>query len=61
MTDKEKELTQHYPEVPLIVEMAKAAWSGNLKAAKVNFALSDKLKEALQKLLNKEIKIHIHN
>jgi len=40
----------------MIVEMAKAAWSGTLKAARVNFSLSDKLKAELQKLLSKEIK-----
>jgi len=56
MTDKERELSNHYPEAPLLVEMAKTAWSGNLKAARVDFSLSDKLKAELKKLLDKEIK-----
>jgi hypothetical protein len=56
MTDKERELSNRYPEAPLLVEMAKTAWNGNLKAARVDFSLSDKLKAELKKLLDKEIK-----
>jgi hypothetical protein len=56
MTDKEKELTEHYPEAALIVELAKTAWDGSLKAARVDFSLSDRLKAELNKLLGKDIK-----
>jgi len=56
MTDKEKELANHYPEASLIVELAKATWNGSLKAARVDFSLSDRLKTELKKLLNKDIK-----
>jgi len=56
MTDKEKELAKQYPEASLIVEMAKVAWEGNLKAARVDFSLSPRLKTELEKLLNKEIR-----
>jgi hypothetical protein len=56
MTDKEKQLTEKYPEASLIVEMAKTAWGGNLKAARVNFSLSDRLKAELKILLGKDVK-----
>jgi len=56
MTDKEKELVKNYPESPLLVELAKTAWNGDIKAARVDFSLSDKLKTELKKLLDKEIK-----
>jgi hypothetical protein len=56
MTDMEKELTKHYPESSLLVELAKTAWNDDLKAARVNFSLSDRLKEELKKLLGKDIK-----
>jgi len=56
MTDKEKELIKNYPESPLLVELAKTAWNGDLKAARVDFSLSDKLKTELKKLLDKDIK-----
>ena len=56
MEDKEKELVKRYPEAPLLVELAKTTWSGDIKAARVNFSLSDKLKAELKKLLDKEIK-----
>ena len=55
MTDKEKVLSQ-YPEASLIVEMARTAWGGNLKAARVAFSLSEKLKSELKILLDKDIK-----
>jgi hypothetical protein len=56
MTVKEEELIQRYPEASLLVEMAKATWDEHLKAARVNFALSDRLKTELKKLLHKDIK-----
>jgi len=56
MTDKEKELVKQYPEASLIAEMAKIAWSGSLKSARVDFSLSERLKAELKKLLGKDIK-----
>jgi hypothetical protein len=56
MTDKEQQLAEKYPEASLIVEMARAAWSGNLKAARIDFLLSDRLKTELKALLGKDIK-----
>jgi hypothetical protein len=56
MTDKEKQLAEKYPEASLIVEMAKATWNGNLKAARIDFLLSDRLKAELKTLLGKDIK-----
>jgi hypothetical protein len=56
MTDKEKELVKHYPEASLLVELAKTAWNDDLKAARVDFSLSDRLKEELKNLLGKDIK-----
>ncbi|MDR1858982.1 MAG: hypothetical protein LBQ69_05880 [Treponema sp.] len=38
------------------MELAKAVWSGNLKVARADFSLSDRLKTELKKLLDKEIK-----
>jgi hypothetical protein len=45
MTDKEKELIARYPEAPLIVTMAESAWKGAIKSARIDFSLSDRLKE----------------
>jgi hypothetical protein len=56
MTDKEKQLAEKYPEASLIAEMARTAWSGNLKAARIDFSLSDRLKAELKALLGKDIK-----
>jgi predicted Zn-dependent protease len=56
MTDKEEELVKHYPEASLLVELAKAAWTENLKAARVDFSLSERLKTELRKLLDKDVK-----
>jgi hypothetical protein len=56
MTDKEKALAEKYPEASLIAEMARTAWGGNLKAARVDFSLSDRLKTELKTLLGKDIK-----
>jgi hypothetical protein len=56
MTEIESELIKRYPEATLLVELAKTAWNGNLKAARADFSLSDKLKAELKKLLDKEIK-----
>ena len=51
-----QDMAEKYPETALIVEMARAAWNGDIKAARVNFPLSDRLKMELKKLLGKEIK-----
>ena len=51
-----QDIAGKYPEAPVIVEMARTAWNGDLKAAKINFSLSDRLKTELGKLLDKEIK-----
>jgi hypothetical protein len=56
MTDIEKALAAKYPEAAVIVEMAKTAWNGAIKAARVNFDLSDRLKAELKILLGKDIK-----
>jgi hypothetical protein len=56
MIDKEKQLAEKYPEAALLVEMAKTVWDGNLKAARVNFSLSDRLKAELKTMLGKDIK-----
>ena len=56
MTDKEEENIKHYPESLLLVELAKNTWNGNIKAARVDFSLSDRLKAELKKLLDKDIK-----
>ena len=56
MTDKEEELTKYYPEASLLVELAKAAWNEKIKAARVDFSLSDRLKAELRKLLDKDVK-----
>jgi len=44
-----------YPESSLLVAMAETAWAGNLKSAKIEFSLSDRLKVKLTELLGKEI------
>lgn len=44
-----------YPESSLLVAMAETAWAGNLKSAKIEFSLSDRLKTKLTELLGKEI------
>jgi hypothetical protein len=56
MTDKERELAGHYPEAALIVAMAESTWKGNLRSARIDFALSERLKAELKTLLNKDIK-----
>ena len=55
MTEKETQYIKQYPEAPLIVAMAETAWAGNVKAAKIEFFLSDRLKIKLKELLGKEI------
>ena len=55
MTEKEDELAKHYPEAPLLVELAKTVWNSGLKAARVDFSLSDRLKVELRNLLDKDI------
>jgi hypothetical protein len=44
-----------YPESHLLVAMAETAWAGNLKSAKIEFSLSDRLKTKLTELLGKKI------
>jgi hypothetical protein len=56
MTNKEEELAKHYPEASSLVELAKTAWNDDIKAARVDFSLSDKLKTELRILLGKDIK-----
>ena len=56
MTEKEKGLIKNYPEATAIVEMARAAWNGILKASRIDFSLSEKLQNELKKLLGKKIK-----
>ena len=55
MTEKEIELAKQYPEAPLIVALAESTWAGSLKAAKIEFSLSNNLREKLKELLGKEI------
>jgi hypothetical protein len=49
------ELVKQYPEASLLVAMAETAWTGSLKAVKIEFSLSDRLKIKLAELLGKEI------
>jgi hypothetical protein len=56
MTEKEKRLAEKYPESSLLAEMARTAWTGNGKAARIAFSLSDRLKSELKALLGKDIK-----
>jgi len=49
------EYLERYPEAALIVAMAENTWAGNRKTTKIEFSLSDKLKEKLKELLGKEI------
>jgi hypothetical protein len=55
MTDDEKKLAENYPEAAAIVEMARAVWNGDIKAGKVSFPVSEKLRTELKTLLNKDI------
>ena len=55
MTGKEEEIVKRYPESSLLVELAKNTWNNNIKAARVDFSLSDRLKAELRKLLDKDI------
>ena len=55
MTEKEILYLKQYPEAPLIVAMAETTWAGTVKAAKIEFSLSDRLKIKLKDLLGKEI------
>jgi hypothetical protein len=55
MSDEEKNLIKNYPEAAAIVEMASAVWRGDLKACKVGFSASEKLRAELKNLLNKDI------
>jgi hypothetical protein len=55
MNTKETELKKHYPEAALIAAMAESTWAGNLKAAKIEFSLSENLKLKLKELLGREI------
>ena len=51
MTDKEEEIIKHYPESSLLVELARNTWNGNIKTARVDFSLSDRLKTELKKII----------
>ncbi|GMO61544.1 MAG: hypothetical protein Ta2A_07690 [Treponemataceae bacterium] len=44
-----------YPESDALVGMAQSVWAGSKEAARVNFALSDRLKAELKRLLDKDI------
>jgi hypothetical protein len=51
-----QDIAKKYPEAPLIVAMAESTWAGSRTAAKIEFALSDRLKIKLKELLGREIK-----
>jgi hypothetical protein len=55
MTEKEAVLVKKYPEAALIVDMAESTWAGNEKSIKIEFSLSNGLKNKLRELLGKEI------
>ena len=55
MTEKETEYTNKYPEALLIVAMAESVWTGNRKAVKIEFSLSNVLRMKLKELLGREI------
>jgi hypothetical protein len=44
MADSEKALAGQYPEASLVVAMALSIWQGNTAAAKMDFAVSSRLK-----------------
>ena len=44
-----------YPESDALVGLAQSVWAGSKEAARVNFALSDRLKAELKRLLDKDI------
>jgi hypothetical protein len=44
-----------YPETAALVGMAQSVWNGNTQVARIDIAVSDKLKAALQQLLGKDI------
>ena len=55
MAEKEAEYINKYPEATLIVAMAESVWTGNRKAAKIEFSLSTALKAKPKELLGREI------
>ena len=55
MTDNELEFIKKYPEASLIVAMAESTWAGNRNTAKIEFSLSEGLKNKLKELLGKDI------
>ncbi|MDR1949863.1 MAG: hypothetical protein LBQ38_10770 [Spirochaetaceae bacterium] len=50
-----QEIKKIYPEAVALVGMAESVWYGNTQAARIDFALSDRLKAELKKLLGKNI------
>jgi len=55
MIQKETEYIKKYPEASLITALAESIWSGSSTITKIEFSLSNKLKEKLKELLGKEI------
>jgi acetaldehyde dehydrogenase (acetylating) len=49
------DVTEKYPEAVALVGLAESVWKGNKQAARVDFALSDKLKVELQMLMGKDV------
>jgi hypothetical protein len=49
------DVTDKYPEAVALVGLAESVWKGNKQAARVDFALSDRLKAELQTLMGKDV------
>jgi hypothetical protein len=49
------DVTEKYPEAIALVGLAESVWKGNKQAARVDFALSSRLKAELQMLMGKDI------
>ena len=50
-----RDIADKYPEAAALVGLAESVWKGNRQTARVDFALSDKLRTELQGLLEKDI------
>jgi hypothetical protein len=50
-----QEVLAKYPESAAIVGLAESVWKGSTQAARADFALSDRLKAELRRLLDKDI------
>jgi hypothetical protein len=48
-------IASQYPEASLIVALAESTWAGSRKSAKIEFALSDRLRIKLKELLGKDV------